>query len=104
MRSRKSGARCCRCAGTWPSCSDKRRAEGKTLGALEGIPILLKDNIDAVGMPTTAGSFALEFNVPKQDSEVVRRLRAAGAIILGKANLSQFAGWRPAAERPEGRR
>ncbi|MHB1205803.1 MAG: amidase family protein [Rhodospirillaceae bacterium] len=76
--------------------SDKRRAAGKTLGALEGIPILLKDNIDAVGMPTTAGSYALEFNVPKQDSEVVRRLRAAGAIILGKANLSQFAGWRPA--------
>ena len=76
--------------------SDKRRAAGKTLGALEGIPILLKDNIDAVGMPTTAGSYALEFNTPKQDSEVVRRLRAAGAIILGKANLSQFAGWRPA--------
>lgn len=76
--------------------SDKRRASGKTLGALEGIPILLKDNIDAVGMPTTAGSYALEFNIPKQDSEVVRRLRAAGAVILGKANLSQFAGWRPA--------
>lgn len=76
--------------------SDKRRAEGKALGALEGIPILLKDNIDAVGMPTTAGSYALEFNVPKQDAEVVRRLKGAGAIILGKANLSQFAGWRPA--------
>ena len=76
--------------------SDKRRADGKPLGALEGIPILFKDNIDAMGMPTTAGSYALEFNLPKQDSEVVRRLRAAGAIILGKANLSQFAGWRPA--------
>lgn len=76
--------------------SDKRRAEGKPLGALEGIPILLKDNIDAVGMPTTAGSFALEFNLPTQDSEVVRRIKASGAIVLGKANLSQFAGWRPA--------
>ncbi|MBX7200056.1 MAG: amidase [Rhodospirillaceae bacterium] len=76
--------------------SDKRRAAGKPLGALEGIPILLKDNIDAVGMPTTAGSFALEFNLPKQDAEVVRRIKAAGAIVLGKANLSQFAGWRPA--------
>lgn len=76
--------------------SDKRRAEGKSLGPLDGIPILLKDNIDAVGMPTTAGSYALEFNVPAKDAEVTRRLRAAGAVILGKANLSQFAGWRPA--------
>jgi amidase len=76
--------------------SDKRRAAGQAIGPLDGIPILLKDNIDAVGMATTAGSYALENNVPAQDAEVTRRLRAAGAIILGKANLSQFAGWRPA--------
>lgn len=75
--------------------SDKRRAAGAALSPLDGIPILLKDNIDALGMPTTAGSYALEHNLPTQDSEVVRRLKAAGAIILGKANLSQFAGWRP---------
>ncbi|MCB1352700.1 MAG: hypothetical protein KDK03_08190, partial [Rhodobacteraceae bacterium] len=75
--------------------SDARRKAGETLGPLDGIPILFKDNIDAVGMPTTAGSYALEANVPERDSEVVRRLRAAGAIIFGKANLSQFAGWRP---------
>ncbi len=74
--------------------SDARRKDGKALGPLDGVPILLKDNIDAVGMPTTAGSWALEHNMPKQDSEVTRRLRAAGAVILGKANTSQFAGIR----------
>lgn len=74
--------------------SDARRKDGKALGPLDGVPILLKDNIDAVGMPTTAGSWALEHNLPKQDSEVTRRLRAAGAVILGKANTSQFAGIR----------
>ncbi len=74
--------------------SDKRRAAGQALGPLDGVPILLKDNIDVVGMPTTAGTFALEDNMPAQDSEVARRLRAAGAVILGKANTSQFAGLR----------
>lgn len=74
--------------------SDARRAAGEALGPLDGVPILLKDNLDAVGMPTTAGSYALVDNLPRQDSEVVRRLRAAGAVILGKANLSQFAGFR----------
>src|SRR5262245_31270397 len=71
--------------------SDQRRAAGKPLGPLDGVPILLKDNIDAIGMPTTTGSFALAENVPAQDSEAARRLRAAGAVILGKTNLSQFA-------------
>ncbi len=74
--------------------SDARRAAERALGPLDGVPILLKDNLDAVGMPTTAGSFALEENYPAEDSEVARRLRAAGAVILGKANLSQFAGFR----------
>lgn len=77
--------------------SDKRRAAGQALGPLDGIPILFKDNHDAVGMPTTAGSFALEKNYPAVDSEVVKRLRAAGAIILGKANTSQYAGFRSSA-------
>lgn len=75
--------------------SDARRKDGKALGPLDGIPILLKDNIDAAGLPTTAGSYALEHNI-KPDAEVTARLRAAGVVILGKANLSQFAGWRPA--------
>lgn len=79
------------------SASDKRRAAGTTLGPLDGVPILLKDNMDAVGMPTTAGSYALIDNLPAQDSVVTKRLRAAGAVILGKTNLSQFAGWRSTA-------
>ena len=74
--------------------SDKRRAEGKALGPMDGVPILLKDNIDAVGMPTTAGSYALTENFPARDSEDAKRLRAAGAVILGKANTSQWAGLR----------
>jgi len=74
--------------------ADARRKAGRALGPLDGVPILLKDNIDATGMPTTAGSFALENNRPSQDSEVTRRLRAAGAVILGKANTSQYAGFR----------
>jgi amidase len=74
--------------------ADQRRRDGKLLGPLDGLPILLKDNLDAVGMPTTAGSYALAENFPTRDSEVVRRLRAAGAVILGKANTSQFAGFR----------
>ena len=74
--------------------SDARRAARQALGPLDGVPILFKDNHDAVGMPTTAGSYALEENYPAVDSEVVRRLRAAGAVVLGKANTSQFAGYR----------
>ncbi|MGE3477072.1 MAG: amidase family protein [Rhodospirillaceae bacterium] len=77
--------------------SDQRRKDGKTLGPLDGIPILIKDNIDALGLPTTAGSFALIDNVPLKDSEVARRLREAGAVILGKANTSQWAGLRTTA-------
>jgi len=74
--------------------SDERRAAGQAIGPLDGVPILFKDNHDAVGMPTTAGSYALAENYPAKDSEVVKRLRAAGVVILGKANTSQFAGYR----------
>lgn len=74
--------------------SDARRKEGKALSPLDGIPILFKDNIDAMGMANTGGSFALADNFPEKDAELVRRLREAGAIIFGKANTSQFAGWR----------
>jgi amidase len=74
--------------------ADARRKEGKALGPLDGIPLLLKDNIDVVGMPTTAGSYALEANLPAQDSEIAKRLRAAGVVFLGKTNTSQFAGFR----------
>lgn len=74
--------------------SDQRRKDGKAIGPMDGIPILLKDNIDAKGMPTTAGSYALEHNIPAQDADLTRRLREAGAVILGKVNTNQFAGLR----------
>jgi amidase len=72
---------------------DAERRAGHVRGPLHGIPVLLKDNYGTSGEPTTAGSIALEGVVPKDDATVVRRLRAAGAVILGKANLSEFAGW-----------
>ena len=60
-------------------------------GPLRGVPILLKDNIETADMPTTAGSLALVGNAPGRDAPVAARLREAGAIILGKTNLSEWA-------------
>ena len=72
--------------------SDSRRRQGTVRGPLDGIPILIKDNIDvAGGMPTTAGSLALRENVPQRDAWLVAQLRRAGLVILGKANLSEWA-------------
>ena len=74
---------------------DAERKAGRTRGLLHGVPILLKDNIGtADGTTTTAGSLALEGSVPPGDSFVAARLRAAGAILLGKANLSEWANFR----------
>ncbi len=68
---------------------------GKSRGPMHGIPIILKDNIDTHDkMSTTAGSRALEGSKPLQDSFVAAQLRAAGAVILGKANLSEWANFR----------
>ncbi|MGK2940156.1 MAG: amidase family protein [Immundisolibacter sp.] len=70
---------------------DERRA-GHVRGPLHGIPVLLKDNIaTGDGMACTAGSLALAQLQPRQDAELVRRLRAAGAVILGKCNMTEFA-------------
>jgi amidase len=60
---------------------------------LHGLPILLKDNIGTKDLPTTAGSIALEGSIPKRDAFLTARLRAAGAVVLGKTNLSEFANW-----------
>jgi amidase len=64
-------------------------------GPLHGIPVLLKDNIESADpMPTTAGSLALLDNVTRRDAPIVANLRAAGAVVLGKANLSEWANFR----------
>lgn len=73
---------------------DAERKAGKVRGPMHGIPVLLKDNIDAVGMANSAGSLALADNRPAKDAFIVARLRAAGAVILGKTNLSEWANFR----------
>jgi amidase len=74
---------------------DREMAEGKIRGPMHGVPVLLKDNIDTKDkMPTTAGSRALANSYPLNDSWVAASLRAAGAVILGKANLSEWANFR----------
>jgi amidase len=74
---------------------DRARKENKVRGPLHGIPVLLKDNIDTGdGMMTTAGSLALEGHKAAKDAFIVAQLRAAGAVILGKTNLSEWANFR----------
>ncbi len=70
---------------------DRERAAGRVRGPLHGIPVLIKDNIDLAGLPTTAGSLALERSMPAADAFLTARLKAAGAVIIGKANLTEFA-------------
>ena len=71
--------------------SDDRQKSGKLLGPLDGMTVLIKDNIETQNMPTTAGSLALANNDTGRDAPLVARLRAQGAIILGKTNLSEWA-------------
>jgi len=70
---------------------EKEQRRGKWRGPLHGIPIALKDNIDTAGIRTTAASELFKDRVPSADAEVVRRLKHAGAILLGKTNLHEFA-------------
>jgi amidase len=74
---------------------DQERKAGRIRGPLHGIPILLKDNVDTADrMTTTAGSLALAGSIPLQDAFIAAKLRAAGAILLGKTNLSEWANFR----------
>jgi amidase len=74
---------------------DAERRQGRVRGPLHGIPIVIKDNIDTADkMPTTAGSLALEGASAPRDAFLVERLRAAGAVLLGKASLSEWANFR----------
>ena len=74
---------------------DAERKAGKLRGPLHGIPVLIKDNIDTADkMQTTAGALALEGNIAKKDAFIVTKLRAAGAVLLGKTNLSEWANFR----------
>jgi amidase len=74
---------------------DAERKAGKVRGPLHGIPILIKDNIDTADkMQTTAGSLALEGHIAGKDAFIVKQLRKAGALILGKTNLSEWANFR----------
>jgi amidase len=70
---------------------DAERREKGRRSPLHGIPVVLKDNIDTADMPTTAGSFMLKGSVPPDDAFLVRQLREAGAVILAKLNMSEFA-------------
>ena len=74
---------------------DKEAAAGKSRGPMYGVPVILKDNIDTHDrMPTTAGATALRNSFPKTDSYVARKLREAGAVIIAKSNLSEWANFR----------
>ncbi len=74
---------------------DSERKEGKVRGPLHGIPVVIKDNIDTADkMQTTAGALAMNGNVASKDAFIVKKLRDAGAIIIGKTNLSEWANFR----------
>ncbi len=81
---------------------DEEIRNGIDRGPLHGVPVLLKDNIDIKGLPTTAGSFALQDLIAAEDAFLTGKLREAGALILGKTNLSEFAYFMSRQDMPSG--
>lgn len=82
---------------------DGCRARGDTLGPLAGVPVAIKDSICTRGLPTTAGSRILEGYIPPFDATVVQKLRASGALLVGKTNLDEFCMGSSTEHRGEGR-
>ncbi len=72
--------------------SDKKRAKGGATTPLTGIPVVVNDSIDDLGLPTSGGSIALQDNLPKADATIVAKLKAAGAIVLGDTNTTELGG------------
>src|SRR6266704_4457714 len=72
---------------------DRERAQGKLRGPLHGIPVALKDNIHTTDMPTTGGALAFDGFVPPYEATLTKNLREAGAIIIAKTSLTEFANW-----------
>lgn len=79
---------------------DRERAAGRVRGPLHGIPIALKDNIQTTHIPTTFGALAFRDYIPPYEATLTRRLREAGAIIIAKAGLTEFANWMAGAPDP----
>jgi aspartyl-tRNA(Asn)/glutamyl-tRNA(Gln) amidotransferase subunit A len=71
--------------------ADRESMEGRTIGPLHGVPVSLKDLYDTKGIPTTAGSKVFASRVPAEDGTVVQKMKEAGAVVIGKANLHEFA-------------
>jgi len=82
--------------------SDKRRSRGRSKGVLDGIPVVVDDSIDVKGLATSAGSIALQDNVPTTSATLVKNLEEQGAIVLGDTNVGEFDGAMEGANMPQG--
>jgi amidase len=82
--------------------SDKRRKRGRSKGVLDGIPVVVDDSIDVKGLATSAGSIALQDNVPTTSATLVKNLEEQGAIVLGDTNVGEFDGVMEGANMPQG--
>jgi len=82
--------------------SDKRRRRGRSKGALDGIPVVVDDSIDVKGLATSAGSIALQDNLPAASATLVKNLEEQGAIVLGDTNVGEFGGAMEGSQMPQG--